>query len=489
MNRKLMLTTLGEGADEALVAAVKVKNGDLVRTGDIVVELETYKAIIAVPAEEDGTVVTVLVAPEAVVRVPCAIMEYQPMTTAGEQARVPELQVSPRARRLLAEHRLTADAVAAVTGRATVDEAAVRDFLRQGTPAKAPTASVPEGKLAPEFVRMLREEDAGARGFFALPGEEKIRRYRAAGACIGDGVVLAYGAGIVAESVLVGDGVMLGRNTMLRAGTLAIGGGTCFEEECRWQCRRISIGANCYIAAESRVGWGGEWSPTASLEIGDNCHIGEQAMLNPGEGVAIGDTVSVGAGSKVYTHQFWQSVLDGYVVRHAPVRIGRYTQLGANVVVLPGSSIGEGMTVSANALVAGEFAGPGLLSGAPARQVQRGIYPYRLADGEKQRKAVDLLRQFAGRHALHVTHDGEMAFAAAGTCCSFACGTAAPPADTRITLGFGTAPEGATAHFDLAALQVTGTPGPAVDLLREFLRRQGVRFAGSWRYRHVEVQL
>ncbi|WP_372430699.1 hypothetical protein [Microbacterium hibisci] len=54
----------------------------------------------------------------------------------------------------------------------------------------------------------------------------------------------------------------------------------------------------------------------------------------------------------------------------APVEVGARCHLGNNVVVLPGSSIGEGVIVGANSVVAGHIPSNSIAVGAPARVVK-----------------------------------------------------------------------------------------------------------------------
>src|SRR5207302_243496 len=70
---ELRLPELGEGITDATVVNVPVKPGQPVRAGDTVVEVETDKASMPIPAEADGTVSEVRVKPGDKVKVGAVI--------------------------------------------------------------------------------------------------------------------------------------------------------------------------------------------------------------------------------------------------------------------------------------------------------------------------------------------------------------------------------------------------------------------------------
>ena len=69
MARSFRLPDLGEGIHEGEVVAVRVKVGDAVKEGDIILEVETDKATVEIPSPYTGTVVQVLVKPGDLVKV------------------------------------------------------------------------------------------------------------------------------------------------------------------------------------------------------------------------------------------------------------------------------------------------------------------------------------------------------------------------------------------------------------------------------------
>jgi pyruvate dehydrogenase E2 component (dihydrolipoamide acetyltransferase) len=69
MARSFRLPDLGEGIHEGEVIAVRVKVGDAVKEGDIILEVETDKATVEIPSPYTGTVMQILVKPGDLIKV------------------------------------------------------------------------------------------------------------------------------------------------------------------------------------------------------------------------------------------------------------------------------------------------------------------------------------------------------------------------------------------------------------------------------------
>ncbi len=76
MARSFRMPDLGEGIHEGEVIAVRVKKGDAVKEGDIILEVETDKATVEIPSPYTGTVVQVLVKPGDLVKVGDAMIHF-----------------------------------------------------------------------------------------------------------------------------------------------------------------------------------------------------------------------------------------------------------------------------------------------------------------------------------------------------------------------------------------------------------------------------
>lgn len=116
-----------------------------------------------------------------------------------------------------------------------------------------------------------------------------------------------------------------------------------------------------------------------SIKIGKRVHVGTYTLISGGGGVDIGDYVGISHGVKIFSHSeapvdgkrmsgpMIPDEFEGQVV--APVKIEKDAFLGANAIVLPGVTIGEGAVVAANSLVVKDVEPYTIVMGVPARPV------------------------------------------------------------------------------------------------------------------------
>lgn len=110
------------------------------------------------------------------------------------------------------------------------------------------------------------------------------------------------------------------------------------------------------------------------LFVGDHSHIGVGNMIQAGGGVEIGNYVVLGPDVKIWSinHRFddlKKPVMEqGY--EHKKVVIGNHCWIGSDVFIMPGANIGEGVIVSAGAVVGGKTIPPyKIVAGNPARVI------------------------------------------------------------------------------------------------------------------------
>lgn len=108
-----------------------------------------------------------------------------------------------------------------------------------------------------------------------------------------------------------------------------------------------------------------------NFEAGDYCHF---VALNE---VIIGDNVLFA--SKIFVSDTHHGIYKGKdcsspyekpndrVLATSSVHIGNNVWIGDNVVILPGSYIGDGCIVGANSVVTGEFGDNSIIAGTPAK--------------------------------------------------------------------------------------------------------------------------
>ena len=116
-----------------------------------------------------------------------------------------------------------------------------------------------------------------------------------------------------------------------------------------------------------------------SISIGRRVHVAENSIISGGGHVEIADYVGIARGACIYSHSeapVGGKRMSGPMVpeyqkgmKSAPVRIRKDAFIGANAVILPGVTIGEGAIVAANSLVRKNVKDWEIVFGVPAKPV------------------------------------------------------------------------------------------------------------------------
>ena len=112
----------------------------------------------------------------------------------------------------------------------------------------------------------------------------------------------------------------------------------------------------------------------AGLDIGEECFVGDECLLDLAEGVRLERQVTLAERVLILTHTnvgYHDHPLQaGFPAMAAPVVIERGSFLGANVTVLPGIRVGEQSFVAAGSVVTADVPPRTLVAGVPARPVR-----------------------------------------------------------------------------------------------------------------------
>lgn len=109
----------------------------------------------------------------------------------------------------------------------------------------------------------------------------------------------------------------------------------------------------------------------SDISLGDNCYIGQGAILVGKGGLTIGNNFLMGAGSKITTasHNYDSRVtpINRQGISCKPISIGNNIWMGFNVIILPGVIIGDNCILSAGCVVTKKFeVSNSLIVGVPA---------------------------------------------------------------------------------------------------------------------------
>jgi acetyltransferase-like isoleucine patch superfamily enzyme len=230
-----------------------------------------------------------------------------------------------------------------------------------------------------------------------LPSFLKKFVYRLKGYKIASDVSLSLGCVIISKDVEIGKKSSIGFFTIIRARKIKI-------------ARFVKIGAMSAIDTESlfidddarineQVYIGGTKTPQSSLTMGKRTIIMQASYINPTMPITIGDDSGIGGHCLLFTHGSWNSVLEGYPVKFAPINIGKKVWLPWRVFVMPGVSIGDGVVVGADSMINKDIPANCLVAGSPAKIIKENI-PQPLSKEDKQEIINDIFKGFI-QHLNH----------------------------------------------------------------------------------------
>ena len=136
----------------------------------------------------------------------------------------------------------------------------------------------------------------------------------------------------------------------------------------------ISIGNNVIIDAYCTICAVGD----GLLKIGSFVHIGGYCLLSAGDGIFLEDFSGLSQGVKIYTRSddYTGKYLTNPTVpekykglKQGPVRLEKFVIIGAESIVLPDVTIGEGSSVGALSLISRNLPEWGMFSGRPLKRL------------------------------------------------------------------------------------------------------------------------
>lgn len=490
MQYDVTIPRLNSNEDEILVADVLIAEGDRVQVGDELLVLETAKASVSLDAEREGHVRRVLVDSGDTVRVGAVALVLadtvdEPLAEVAKAPAPGEPAVAPaevrRAGTTAKERLLRRRAQARETVRPTDARRRARRPAAPWTPDPAPSAELDFVRLARRALAAVRQPPGGA--LVELPADARgdgPGYAVATDAAVGPGavirarrVVLAEGANVAAGVFIEADDVYIGPMAKVGARTNMVSG-------------EIVLAEGAYVGEDVEVELGGGRSADSRLLVGPASLVSPRSWINTCREVVLEEESALSPGCYVFTHRFWQSVLDGYEAVFAPVRLCRGSWAGAGCQVMAGVVLGEGSVAVSNSTVAAPVPPGAMVAGVPAAVIRDNLRR-ELSPKAKYEAMRDILEEFAG----HLRFKGCMVDAAPlgldvtppdgnrrAVLLVPPDGDAGPLGPDSIVMHFGTledAPPDA-ALFDLANRRRTGPEDRLSHELRNFLRRRGIRF-------------
>ena len=479
MENRYLLPVEDINDDKATIVRLAFQNGEYVQKGDVIYEFETTKALVEVDAEHEGYIFYAVREADtpSTGQLVCVITDQ-----ADYRFEQPETEEEDR------PYTLTKKALALVEQH-DIDLGMLNlsGIVRQ----KDLWQAISNGKKPPaERILFLDRESERVKfamedeQFPFLPSEEKIHLYREAGHEIGKGCIIGRGAVLIGNRIVLGDNVSIAGGTYIESPEIRLDHDVRIGSQGNLVASRLQIGAHTRIGDRVIIDISGGRNIDSDFVCGVDCLVASDCYVNVCHRVELGDHVALSPRSMIFTHSYWQSVLDGYSAQFGPVSMANDSWLGANAQVLPKISIGEGAIVMSGSILTTSVKRHTFVGGNPAKEIKSAIKKS-LTAAQKMNILEELFALFS-THLCHHGHEARL-----DNPRTIRLGNI--PDITHIMLSEKVEPGPATSislalEFGEATLDESfetyvveeqcrvGSPSSVGRLLTEFLRRRGISF-------------
>lgn len=230
-----------------------------------------------------------------------------------------------------------------------------------------------------------------------LPSFLKKFVYRLKGYKIHDTVKLSLGCVLIGKEVEIGANTSIGFLTIVRADKIKMGRFVKIGSLSAIDTARFEIDDDGRINEQVYIG--GIKKPESALIMGKRTIIMQASYINPTEPIHIGDDSGIGGHCLLFTHGSWNSELEGYPVKFAPITIGKKVWLPWRVFIMPGVTIGDNVVVGADSMINKDIPANSLVAGSPAKILKEN-FPTPLSETEKEKIIERIFSEFSS-HLMH----------------------------------------------------------------------------------------
>lgn len=106
-------------------------------------------------------------------------------------------------------------------------------------------------------------------------------------------------------------------------------------------------------------------------QVGENCWIGMNTIIDASGGLKIGNNCTISAGSHIYTHDNVKATLtsNSFKIEKAPVEIGNNVYIGPQAIISKGIKIGNCSIIASQSFVNSSFPDFSIIAGTPAKKI------------------------------------------------------------------------------------------------------------------------
>ena len=371
MEKYYKLPTEDVNDEEAIIVDIPHKSGEKITEGESLYSFETTKALIEIHAEQDGFVFylvnlsdTIPVGSDVCVISSKKDFEIEKIKKEiSSNIESSDYKLTKKAQTFVDENQLNLENYN-LTGIIRLKK--LQEMIKSKDPI---LDSKNEEKVllinkTDDFITRLYIDDS----IKYLTSEEKVALYRDNGHSIGENVIIGSGTLIISNSIDIKDNVTIGEDTYIEVPEIEISQHTQIGNNCNVVASKLILGSYNRLTDNARVDLSGGRNLDSNLITGRGCLM--SSYINVCREVKLGENVALSPDSIIFTHSYWQSVLDGYPASYGPINFDDDSWLGAGSYVLPNVNIGKGSVIMSASLVVTDVKPFTMVGGTPAELIK-----------------------------------------------------------------------------------------------------------------------
>jgi acetyltransferase-like isoleucine patch superfamily enzyme len=222
----------------------------------------------------------------------------------------------------------------------------------------------------------------------------------ALGATIESGARISPFTLITVKDLRMARGARIGAFVRIKATTIVMERNARIRSLSMFKVRHLQLGRDSLI--DPMVLVNSDFGPRSRLECGRHVRIFSFSVIEPSEGVYIGDQTGLGGHTLIFCHGSWPNYLEGAPYARGPVRLADQVWIPWRVMILPNAEIGSGAIIGAHSLVRGKVPARSLYSGVPAKLIAENVWTPIESDVERERRLQEAVESF------HLFHEGRL---------------------------------------------------------------------------------
>ncbi|MGM0609048.1 MAG: biotin/lipoyl-containing protein [Candidatus Muiribacteriota bacterium] len=362
---EIKIPQLNANEDELLVTFVAVEPGDYVETDDELFVVESTKTSVDVLAEKSGYISEIRIKEDEVYKVGFMAMKI----------------VDSLANKDIDKAKSEVFLQSGSVEENSLETAKSRLLKRKLKEKEKPGVKKKRKSLPLNFVsdELIPSEELtwviNARGKFSYTKEDDTswdfideeRRHKLNSLDIGKGSFINF------KRLFIGNNVKIGKNVFIEAEDLYIGDYVKIGDNSNIVTGEVVFFDGVTVAHNVEVDLSGGKNKESRLLVGPGALISSRSLLNASKEILLEKESAVSPGAMIFTHSYWQSVLDGYPCQSFKVRLCENSWIGAGCQVLPGTIIGKGAVVMSNSTVINNVQSETMYAGVPAEIIKENL--------------------------------------------------------------------------------------------------------------------